>query len=388
MKLKQLFNLELISINFLLLGFFFINFSFLENETRRLISFSLFAFAILFSLKKNINYILRVKITINHVIGFGIILYAVFFTYLYGTHGEYGKNKYYYFLLIIALTFIFLPPLLNKNENIKQFVILLVFISAVYCFISIVFSTTDGSSRRGESGLNPALLARICMISGIYGLAIIHLKGITLFRFSLVIISCLAVLITGTKTPIPVAILAYLLVTTNKLTLKAFIKIVISILIIILASYLALTYIIPENISSRILNLDSFSAAAQSTEGNRLDLYKLAILIISENYNGVGFGGFSLFHRFIVVPHNIFLENAIEMGLISAIFFILWSIYIVYLTKKNKSNNLYFIFIKILFIYMLISLMFGGETTVQSFLLYLTGSIIILLNNKTDILKQ
>lgn len=384
MKFKQFFKIELMSINFLLLGFFFINFSFLENDTRRLLSFSLFGIAILLSLKNNINYAIRSKLTINHVLGVIIILYAVFFTYIYGAHGEYGKNKYYYFLFIIALSFIFLPPLFNKNENIKQFVLFLVAISVVYCFISIFFSITDGSSRRGESGLNPALLARICMISGIYGLAIIHFKGITIFRLSLVIVSCLAVLITGTKTPIPVAILSYLLVTTNKISLLLLVKIVINITVILLASYLALTYIVPESISSRVLNLGAFTVAEQSTEGNRLDLYKLAILIVSDNYTGVGFGGFTLFHGFVVVPHNIFLENAIEMGIMSVILFILWSIYIAYLTKKNKSNNLYFIFIKILFIYMLISLMFGGETTIQSFLLYLTGSIIILLRNKMD----
>lgn len=386
MRPKIHLSADLIAIYSLSFGYFIINFSFLEDQNRRLIAFLLFGIAILFSLQRNINYITSAKLSKNHFIGISIILYTLIFTYLFGTHEEYGKNKFYYFILIISLSFVFIPPLFTNNKYIKNFILLLVLISLIYCIISIVFSGSDGL-RRGGSGLNPALLARICMISGLYSMVLINLKGISIMRVMILMASCTAVLITGTKTPIPVAILSYFLVTTNKINIGLIVKATTILIAITILSYLALNYLIPDEISQRIINLDALSVAAQSTEGNRLELYNLALRVIAENPFGVGFGGFSTFHRFIVAPHNIFLENAIELGIISAVFFITWSLYIFKLALKNKTKDQYYIVLKVIYIYMLISLMFGGETTIQSFLLYLSGSI-ILLNHKMDMFKR
>lgn len=383
MKIENIFNFNYLAIVFLLLGYFFVNFVFLEDDIRQVVAYSFFFIAIIFSLKSNVLYLMSGKLSLNHVIGLFILAYAVLVTYFYGSVDEYGQNKFQYFLFIIFLAFIAMPQTLNDNNKINQFVFLFVVVSLAYCFIAIFFAASDGA-RRGDSGLNPAILARLCMLTGLYGLVRVYVDGVTIQRVGLIIISCVAVFMTGTKTPFPVAVLTYFIVTFKKDNLLLLIKSVSVVLVICLISYLSLKYIVPESISSRILDLDSLSFAAQSKEGNRFELYGLAFHIIANEPQGLGFGGFVLYHRFILVPHNVFLENAVEMGIVSAIFFMTWAFYIFRLTMKCKSKNADYLFVNAMFVYMLISSMFGGEATMQSLFLYLSGSIILLNHKKFD----
>jgi len=377
MKVDNIFNFNSLAIFFLLIGYFFVNFAFLDNDLRRTISFAFFFLAIAFSLKSNFLYLMAGRMSINHLIGVSVLIYSIAFTTKFGTVDEYGSNKYQYFLLIITIAFISIPHAVNNEKYINKFVFLFVGISLIYCLIAILFASSDGG-RRGESGLNPAILARLCMLTGLYGFIRIYVDGINITRVGLIIVSCVAVLFTGTKTPFPVAVATYLLITVKADNILLVFKSILVVIVVSFISYLSLKYVIPESISSRILDLESLSLAAQFKEGSRFELYNLALYIISEEPQGLGFGGFAIYHRFIIVPHNIFLENAIEMGVVSAVVFMVWAFWIFRIAMKSQSKNVNYMFINAMYIYMLISLMFGGEMTIQSLFLYLSGSIILL----------
>ena len=380
-------NFDLTSVFFFVLGFFFINFSFLDDSLRRVVAFSFFGVAILFSLKRSLITLSKGRVQYSQFFGFAIILYAVFYTYLIGYTGDYGQNKFYYFILIILLSFVFIPPvLLSRPENLSFFVTLLVLCSLCYCFVSVVFSSIDGG-RRGESGLNPAVLARISMLLGIYALIKIYFSGVTFVRLLMVVFSCLAVLITGTKTPIPVAILCVFMVTVKKVDIKTLLKSFLAFIVLCVSAYFALKFFVPENIASRVLDISSLSREAQSTEGNRFDLYTLSVDVIVNHPFGNGFGSFANFHRYILVPHNVFLENAVELGLASALMFFLYSLFVLFLTRYKYTENIDFAFVKALYIYMFFSSLFGGETTIQSLLFYLSG-ILIFLNYKSGFVNE
>lgn len=355
-------------------GFFTINFSFLNDENRRLIAFSFFIISSLLSLKNILTRSMAGSLNKSAFFGFIFIVYVIGYSFINSPIDTYGSNKYYYSLLIFSLAFIFIPYIIEV-KNISFFVNVLIIVSLLYCLIAIAFSSSE--SRTGGSNLNPALLARICMIAGIYALINIKYDTANIYYWIVFFISIFAVFFTGTKTPLPVAIASFIIVTNKNISMLNLAKTLTIFLLILGLSYFSIKYLLPEHLGGRILDLESFSSENQGREGNRLDLYETSLKAIYNNIWGYGLGGFSIHHRFITAPHNIILEYLIELGIIISTFFLFLIAKTLILIKKSKNRDINYIFIESLFIYMLISLLFGGEITIQSLFLYLTMALII-----------
>ncbi|HWK57538.1 MAG TPA: O-antigen ligase family protein [Parapedobacter sp.] len=368
---------EKYGVIFMVLGYGLINLSLLDNSTRQALAFSSFGVAAIFALPENLYDIFKRRKAQSYGIAIFVLLYCFFIKATLGTYGEYGANKYPYLLIVVILTFFSFPTLLKNDRALELFSKLLFYVSLVYCLFAIFYSNPN-EGRRSEMGLNPAIMARLCMIAGIYIASVIYYKGVNALRVLILLLSISAVFFTATKTPVPVFIASFYFVTARKLNLKKGLRILFFLTIGLIALYLVLTYVVPEQYSSRILSPEGLSYENQSTEGNRLQLYGLALAIIQDNFWGVGFGGFAKFHSFIVAPHNLFLEAAVEMGTLIALLFLLWSMRALLIVRKIPlENGIYSTFVSILYVYSFISMLFAGELTIQSFLFYLTGTYLL-----------
>lgn len=363
------------AVLFMVVGYFFINLSLLEPATRQLLAFSFFGLSMFFSIKEIASDIFRTGRVKSILVGLTILFYCYFVFETLGAYGEYGNNKYIYLLFIVTIGFITFPPILKYEITLELFCRYFFYLSIIFCFFAIFYSNPD-EGRRSEMGLNPAILARICMIAGIYITTVIYFKGFTLLRGFIVILSIAAVFFTATKTPVPVFIVSFYFVSLKKVSLKQVLSILKYGVIVIIAGLLLLLYVVPESYSKRILNPEGLSVEEQSVEGNRLDLYQKAFEVIPDNPGGIGYGGFAKY-SFIVVPHNIYLEIAIEFGVLAAVLFFLWSIAVIVKIKKMKLDTIPMMFFSVLYVYFFISFLFGGELTIQALLFYLSGSTIL-----------
>jgi O-antigen ligase len=365
-----------LGVFFIGFGLFLINFSLLDDTLRRNSAFACFGISFMFSIKEILFDLIVRKNYLNYFIGIFVLIYVILVYQFLGAYGEYGLNKFYYLLLIVFLSFISFPSFFRSIRSLEILSKMLFYASLIYCFFAIILSGTGGSGgRTGELGLNPAVLARICMVAGLYIICEIYFKGLNTMRLLILLFSCTAVFFTGTKTPVPVLFISYFFLTTKRFNVKTVFKIISQIVLFLILAFLVLKYIVPENFSERILNPEAFSSKEQFKEGNRFDLYTLSIDVIKNNLLGTGFGGFALFHRFIIAPHNIIFEIAVEMGFIMVFLFLIWMTRIIRIIRKIENNDITTMFFSMLFIYMIISFMFGGEITIQALLLYLTGSI-------------
>ena len=371
-----------LSVISLCLGLVIINLAFLDSTIRQAFAFTCFGFTIFFSLKENFKDIFQRKGFKYYFIIILLILYICIYHYTIGSYQEYGNNKFYYLLFVLVLSFISSSPLLKYKKARDFFSTLLFYSSLFFCF-SAIFFADPSLGRRGEIGLNPAILARLCMISGIYISCVIYIKGFTFLRGIILVISIVSVFFTATKTPVPVYIFSFFIVIAKDLSIKEKIKISFYLVLLLIIGFFILQYFVPDEFASRILDQDAFSEQNQLKEGNRFDLYVLAIDVISSNPIGTGLGGFAKFHRFIVVPHNILLEIAVELGLFLMSIFILWSFSVFKKIRRFKKNTVSSLFISVLFTYLFISFLFGGEVTIQLVLLYIIGGYFSFFNNKT-----
>ncbi len=373
---------EKYGVIFMVLGYGLINLSLLDNSTRQALAFSSFGVAAIFALPENLYDIFKRRKAQSYGIAIFVLLYCFFIKATLGTYGEYGANKYPYLLIVVILTFFSFPTLLKNDRALELFSKLLFYVSLVYCLFAIFYSNPN-EGRRSEMGLNPAIMARLCMIAGIYIASVIYYKGINTLRVLILLLSISAVFFTATKTPVPVFIASFYFVTTRNLNLQKILRIVFFLTLGIITLYGVLTYFVPEQYSSRILNPEELSYENQSVEGNRLQLYDLAVRIIPDNLGGVGFGGFAKFHSFIVAPHNLFLEAAVEMGILIATLFLFWSVKILFIVRRIPlENGIYSTFVSVLYVYFFISMLFGGELTIQSFFFYLIGTYLLFFRSK------
>ena len=360
------------SVFFLCLGFFFINFSFLDDATRQLTAFSCFAIVIGLSFFENLKDISKGQLG-SYFIGSAVLIYTIILSGFIEPVGEYGKNKYLYFLFVSYLGFVAFPPILKYKKSIILFSKSLFYLSLIFCFIAIIFADADGG-RRSELGLNAAILARIAAISAIYASCELYFKGFSFKNLFFIFLSAGAVFFTGTKTPIPVFLFSFFFIASKGSSLKVKVKYFLLLVVTIISLLLLLIYAAPKSFSDRILDPDGLSYESQTAEGNRFDLYITSVEAIPEVPLGAGFGGFTKFHSYILVPHNIIFEIGIELGIICLIFFLIWIFKILNIIRKTSYNNQYSMFLAVLFLYFLISAQFGGELTIQNLLLYILGA--------------
>lgn len=361
-----------VSIAFLCLGFFFINFSYLDDVSRQFVAFSCFGMSIVLSSLENLKDIIAGKLK-SYFIGLAILIFTIILSGFIEPVGEYGSKKYNYFLFVIFLGFISFPPLLKNKRGVELFSTYLFYISVIFCFIAIFFANAEGG-RRSEIGLNPAILARIAGISAIYASCELYFKGFSFKNIFFVLLSAGAVFFTGTKTPMPVYLFAFFFIASKGLSLKFKIKYFFLLVLTVSTLLILLIYAAPKAFSDRILDPDGLSYESQTIEGNRFDLYITSIEAIPEVPLGAGFGGFTKFHSYILVPHNIIFEIGIELGIVCLIFFLIWIFKILNIIRKTRFKNQYSMFLAVLFLYFLISAQFGGELTIQNLLLYILGS--------------
>ena len=113
-----------------------------------------------------------------------------------------------------------------------------------------------------------------------------------------------------------------------------------------------------------------FSSGTHSAEGNRLDLWGVALRGIWENPWGVGVGNYSAMHRFINAPHNIVLEYTVEVGWLAGLV-VLAGLGAAHREAWRRVTGRDGVEIASVFWFQAVGLMVGGEATLTAVPLYL-----------------
>ena len=376
--MKNFMNMSIKNINYAVMGFapllflFFSHMSFLEEPVKRILFLisllltSLLLFVV-FSvevfqnrgIKKSSFFLLLVVICIYGHSSF------------YPPQYEYGLDKLSYIYVVIFLVLSVSYLSFYNSVTIKGFIYFLAFFSIYFCFLSIFLGVDENNLRKSSIGLNPTIMSKACLILAIFSTAKIlaEKNKNNLKYFIFIFISFIAIVKTGSRGVVVSYFLSFtaLYYFLNGLTKS--LKVVFIIPLLCLMIYMLLGFL-PEELSSRY-SLESVSIEENSDDGDRIQLWGIALLIMKSNFWGIGSGNF-LNYSFVAVPHNFLLEIAVEYGVIASLLSLMVLIYSFYNMKKSIKNyhNFSNIFFCFLFLNQIVNSMLGGELSIQSLLLY------------------
>lgn len=387
--------LNLSDSKFFLLGclpvlFYFIShLSMLDSSVKFLIYALVLGFISLFLFlfsAKEIFFKLEYKKSILLVAFSGLIvyIYSLIFPPLY----EYGVDKVYYiYVVLLLLAYTIVCSFLNKN-TITGFVFSLFLSSVFYCFLSIFLGVDENNARKSSIGLNPTIMAKICIISGAYcSVYLFFQKRINIFYFLFLFLSIFAVFKTGSRGPLLAFAFSFLLLYLVRNGLSKVLNIIIAIPIIYFL-FSKIIQFLPEELAKRY-SMEAISIEENRDDGDRVKLWETASDIISNNHWGIGSGNF-LDYSFIAVPHNIVLEIGVEYGIFFMILFssllILSAIYSIIALRNDSSfiNNFMFL----LFFMQIVNSFLGGDLSIQAYLLYVCMAYFLFSYNKQFIRFQ
>jgi len=283
----------------------------------------------------------------------------------------YAAQKFSLLIVAWLLGMIFGPLVLAKPQ---AFVEMIRYLAIAATFLA-VFTLTTVTVRQGRAapwGLNPAILGRFLGLGVVYPIAQFF-AGNSSRKLVVAGSVCFgAVLATGARTSIfGVVLIVVLLGVLDKRKKTSRLFTLASMGACAIAVGLAVA---PPAVIERF-SFSELSLARHSTEGNRIDVYRVAIESIVEQPFGIGVGNFSALHRFIQAPHNLILEFATELGWLSAALLIfLWlraNRTAVRLARTGNDQT-----IAAVFWFQSLGLFLGGEATLPAILLYVTLSLL------------
>jgi len=317
---------------------------------------------------------------VSLIISFFFVFLLYFHQLFFPAETAYGTNKFVYLNFIFLLGFLVIPISLGDAKSLKFLAFGLFIVSVGFCLISILGQTSVENIRRSGLGLNPSIMSKICIIPAIYvGCQILTVRSsVKWWQLIIIVLSVAAIIKTGSRAVLILYLLSMIIMAAYISVSKSILRILLSIFVVLGSFILALQLeLIPPQIAERF-KMENWLPSAHQDEGDRLDIFGLALELILENPLGVGLGNFSSFHRFIVAPHNFILESTAELGWLAGILFIFlfaW-IFIAYKRiSRNADFGIHFLFM--IYSNAILNSMVGGELTHQSFLIYMSAGILV-----------
>ncbi|HCW4112133.1 TPA: O-antigen ligase family protein [Acinetobacter baumannii] len=387
--------LNLSDIKFFLLGclpvlFYFIShLSMLDGSVKFLIYALVLGFISLFLFlfsAREIFFKLKYKRSIV-LIGFSALIVFVY-SWIFPPLYEYGVDKVYYiYVVLLLLSYTIVCSFLNKN-TMTGFIFLLFLSSVFYCFLSVFLGVDENNARKSSIGLNPTIMAKMCIISAAYcSVYMFFQKKINIFYFVFLLFSIFAVFKTGSRGPLLAYGFSFLLLYLVRNGISKALNIIIAIPIVYFLFSKVIQFL-PEDLSKRY-SMEAISVEENSDDGDRVQLWETASDIIANNSWGIGSGNF-LDYSFIAVPHNIILEIGVEYGVLFMILFsillVLSAIYAVVALRRDNSfiNNFMFL----LFFMQIVNSLLGGDLSIQAYLLYVCMAYFLFSYNKQFVRYQ
>ena len=376
----MILDFSLRRLNYYIIGFlpllfyFFSHMSFLEDSVKQvLFILSLLINALILFFLVPLDLFYNKKMKISSVMLLVITIYIYIYSVLIPPLNEYGYDKINYIYVVVFLVFSVTYISFRNRYTVLSFIYFLAIFSLFFCFLSIVLQVDENNLRKSSIGLNPTIMAKACSILAIFSTAQLLFKKkpkFYIWSIVLLLLSFFAIFKTGSRGPLLSYMLSlfFLYYLMNGLTRS--LKIVLIIPFFILIFYFILGFL-PEELSARY-SLDAVSIEENSDEGDRIQLWGLAFTIISKNLMGIGSGNF-LEYSFVAVPHNFFLEIAVEYGLLASILIFLIVIRAFINMLDSVQNNLSFIniFFSFMFLNQLVNALLGNELSIQSYIFYI-----------------
>lgn len=328
------------------------------------------ALIVLFRLNKIISNELAVILFISSM----ILLSVAVSNQLFPSLTEYADKKRSYFYLIFLSSFLIFPLSLKTSPNaLHYFVIALSTVSFVYMLLAFTAPTTENIRRSGIE-INPALHAKLLFFPLLWVIATAPIqKKASIVAIAVSVFSILACMKTGTRGPILVILMIYLIdqainMKPGKLLTTPIIALIgVGLLFVFLSS-------VPDEISARF-TIESLRE--QQNEGNRFFLYGIAWSEIVKSPQGIGMGNFSAIF-WVYAPHNIFLEALLDLGLLGALpLFLALGICLWKAVSMLRGRNPTERFFALWFLFFFLNAQIGGELSFPSMLLYLPMGILI-----------
>lgn len=287
---------------------------------------------------------------------------------------SYGQTKYQYLILVLALALFAVPILTFRSElATARFVQSMAAVSAFYCVINLVTGTDTANVRKSSIELNPAVMSKICLLLALYAVAhMLVRRRPSPLHVALLLLSVAAAIKTGSRGPILAVLISAGVVMIAMYGASQLHRIVPAMLGLIVAVGVFLRFA-PAAISDRF-TLAAISVQENSGEGDRIDLWKTAFRVVDDNVNGIGMGNFLSYQRFVSVPHNIFLELAVEFGVVIAFAFLAACLVAsrrAVRALRSPTVTVPVVWMGLLLLNQLANSLLGGELTLQSYLLYL-----------------
>lgn len=286
----------------------------------------------------------------------------------------YGQTKYQYFILVLVLALFAVPILTFRSEvATTRFVQSMAAVSAFYCLVNLVTGTDTGNIRKSSIELNPAVMSKICLLLALYAVAqMLVRRRPSVLHVAMLLFSVAAAIKTGTRGPILAVLLSAGVVMVALYGASQLHRIVPAMVGLLVAVGVFLQFA-PAAISQRF-TLAAVSVQENSGEGDRIDLWTTALRVVDDHVNGIGMGNFLSYQRFISVPHNIFLEIAVEFGVVIAVAFLVACIVAgrrVVQALRSPAATVPVVWMGLLLLNQIANSLLGGELTLQSYLLYL-----------------
>jgi O-antigen ligase len=302
--------------------------------------------------------------------------------------GDYGLNKTLLYFLRNFLFFLIPVLFFNSESSLKKIHLAGIIISIALIFTSLfsylqfelLSERLDPSGRRNVIWFGRAM--GLSIVWFYFGYRISKSTVIKIFCVILILLSMFLLNITGSRGPLVSFVFSLLLIGffTKRYNLK--IKLI-AILVLSVIGFQVLSYFFA-NIVTRFSAL----SADYSSIIRIYSIYNGIMFFLQKPIWGWGTGSFSsLVSDYIKYPHNIFIELAMEIGIVGVSIFIIFLCIVIFnfFYLRNKVNNStqsillqvsYFIFLFGFF-----NSQFSGDISHNPIMWFSAGSVIILRNS-------
>ena len=258
---------------------------------------------------------------------------------LYSRHISifYNQNKLVNILMLILISFIIAPFLLNDEKDLMLFFNSLVVLGLIIALYSLFAGDLNSNSRLEINGSNPIWVSRAISFAFLWMfLLFLHKKiGIKLFLICEIPI-LYSMFLTGAKGPILALFGTIFLIQIRNIKLLLRNKKFLVTIYLICLMAIPLFFIIQSK-DNVILSRYTDFIKGNDTEYIRINIQRISIALIKTNPLGIGIGNFS--YANLTYPHNIILESFLELGWIFGSYFtFLLLVCFIVLYKKSKNN--------------------------------------------------
>jgi len=287
---------------------------------------------------------------------------------------DYAASKTTLLIIALLIGMCIAPLIVHSEVAFERFVTYLVYGATTLAVAALII----GASRQGRLapwGLNPAILGRLIGVGALYAI-VRYIEGRG-SRGTMVVGAICSIGVIGVASRTSVLalgavalLLLYFDKSTRRIGRATFLGAA-------SALGLSLGFAFASAGALERFSLTQFTLAQHRTEGNRLDVYEVALRSIVQEPLGVGVGNFSSLHRFILAPHNLLLEFAVELGWVAAL--VLMATWFranrvaCGLARANRERLLVAVFW-----YQSAAMFLGGEATLPAVLFYIPLSVLAL----------